>query len=74
MTSSAKQTASPPLAMFLWVAVTPMILTVFANVCTAKVTVEVDARQVIRTMAGGIGASWHAIRWEQTFDPNKAYR
>jgi len=32
--------------------------------------VEVDARQVIHTTAGDIGVSWHALRWEQTFDPN----
>jgi hypothetical protein len=28
----------------------------------APITVRVDAQRVIRTMAGGMGASWHAIR------------
>ena len=74
MASSARRTASSHAAMFLWVAITALILTVLDHVCTAQVTVEVDARQVIHTMAGGIGASWHAMRWEQTFDPQKTYR
>lgn len=74
MTSQRNQKTSQHLAMPFFVVVAALTLAAFGNDCIAEVTVEVDTRQVIHTMAGGMGASWHALRWEQTFDHNKTYR
>jgi hypothetical protein len=38
-----------------------LIPLLFSFVCSAQVRITVDAGRTVRTMRGGIGASWHAI-------------